>query len=492
MRQRRDARTYTMTIQNNSNTDSARKSQQEKRDKDLFYCWECVSLVTQKRTIDFVIENRNDMLTFINAMKTLILETIQAKLAKPKYRFLANTFQDLPLQYYKFLMFKMKLSYMAWVQRIQLKDILLRAINNTVEQQKYQVIQELKAFRMTENLNYDVLKAKEKSVLKRMSVFVNNKDMKVLQGKTDVKKRRETLAALLKVQLSKMNTFANENKHKKNRHSFIMIIEEKQKQQTYLEVLSKELKPFTKLLENNQKLAHLKKSALSQKFYIDNYLSSDEEQIQNNKKIAESTIFQAKQLEQLVNEEIRILNFKLQQVLNLKAKDQFFMINDEIPMYAKNKRRLRNIIDQENTHKKEKVQKRIDHSEFWRKAKQYRQILQTELLDFNKEQVLSKVKQAELQNIVKQKSMQYKNERYRILNKIKQMRENKSIKAKGQSDPELKRYREIRENEEANQKMLQELQDYDPLNNLLLDQNQRNTSNPRNEKFSKWLDQEKQ
>jgi len=53
-------------------------------------------------------------------------------------------------------MFKMKISYMAWIQKIQFSELLMRAISKTVEQQKQQVIAELKAFRMTSKLHLDI------------------------------------------------------------------------------------------------------------------------------------------------------------------------------------------------------------------------------------------------------------------------------------------------------------------------------------------------
>ena len=40
----------------------------------LFYAWECVSVLTNKRSYDFIIKNRTDMLIFINAMNSLTLK----------------------------------------------------------------------------------------------------------------------------------------------------------------------------------------------------------------------------------------------------------------------------------------------------------------------------------------------------------------------------------------------------------------------------------
>ena len=41
---------------------------------DPFFCWQCVSLVTSSRTIDFVIENEDNLMIFISAIQLLILK----------------------------------------------------------------------------------------------------------------------------------------------------------------------------------------------------------------------------------------------------------------------------------------------------------------------------------------------------------------------------------------------------------------------------------
>ncbi|CDW84009.1 UNKNOWN [Stylonychia lemnae] len=407
IRQRRQAKSYTMSLhQGDKHENNLQRSAALKTEDKIFYSWECVSLMTLKRTYDFVITERTEMLAFINCIQNIIyIHHLKRKqtITIPKY------------WYYKILMFKMKISYMAWVQKIQFSEVLLRAINKTVEQQKHQVIAELRAFRMTENIHQDVLEAKQQGILKRKSVFVTDKDQ--LQAKGSLLKRRETIAALLKEQLSKMNTYSNENP-----------LQGYQKMQIFFSLI---------LLKQNYKLHHLKKCALSHKFYIDNYLSSDEEEIQNKKKIARETIFEAKRLEQLVNEELRILNFRLQQVLNLKAKDAFFMISEDIRMFTKNKKKLvslvfkliqRKIIDEDNLLKKQKFKKQIEAKEFWRKAKNYRQLIQKE-----------------------QKSQEFKNERQKILDNIKRIRE-KSFHHKASSQiPEFHKQSDVRAKSQINQ-----------------------------------------
>lgn len=40
-----------------------------------FYCWECVSVKTEERTLDLLFRDRNKLLTFINGMKCIVSES---------------------------------------------------------------------------------------------------------------------------------------------------------------------------------------------------------------------------------------------------------------------------------------------------------------------------------------------------------------------------------------------------------------------------------
>lgn len=103
MRERRDARTYTMTLQG-SRGKSEIMEESEPRDKNTFFCWECVSLVTMKRTVDFVIEKRSELLTFIKAFKHMIFEEdskrVEALRSMKKPAFF--NFQNYPLSIHLF------------------------------------------------------------------------------------------------------------------------------------------------------------------------------------------------------------------------------------------------------------------------------------------------------------------------------------------------------------------------------------------------------
>lgn len=51
--------------------------------KDLiFYSWECVSLVKRDRTIDFVINDRETTLAFINGMQHIISMSLDSRSPK--------------------------------------------------------------------------------------------------------------------------------------------------------------------------------------------------------------------------------------------------------------------------------------------------------------------------------------------------------------------------------------------------------------------------
>ena len=90
-----------------------------------FYCWECVSLITRTRTVDFVIKKRSYMLAFLQIIISHMNKNYRTKLRRDKVKklpFLQRLFKRIPqvelrpanLIYYKILMLKMKISYMAW------------------------------------------------------------------------------------------------------------------------------------------------------------------------------------------------------------------------------------------------------------------------------------------------------------------------------------------------------------------------------------------
>ena len=141
----------------------------------------------------------------------------------------------------------------------------------------------------------------------------------------------------------RMNTFTQETKNRNSRKSFLLAIKEKKRQQSYIDFVSKDLKPFVKLIDAVRivsliklkalKMRKISKVPLSQSFYQNNYLSSDEEQVRSNKKkVEKSNIFMRKKLEGLVKEEIRILTYRVSQIINLKNKDIFLAASQKFKM----------------------------------------------------------------------------------------------------------------------------------------------------------------
>ena len=74
------------------------------RQKGHFFAWECVSLLTKHRTYDFVIRERDELLLFVNAVKTMCTD-LHTREKQAKCIF------DVPRFYYKLNMIKMKIAY---------------------------------------------------------------------------------------------------------------------------------------------------------------------------------------------------------------------------------------------------------------------------------------------------------------------------------------------------------------------------------------------
>ena len=74
---------------------------------DLFYTWECVSLVLENYTVDFVIKDMYHMMYFLHVLQHF---TMQAPLPGQKGC----------LKPFKMLKFKMKLAYQCWLRQYSL------------------------------------------------------------------------------------------------------------------------------------------------------------------------------------------------------------------------------------------------------------------------------------------------------------------------------------------------------------------------------------
>ena len=71
--------------------------------QEMFYAWECVSLVMANYTIDFVVKDMYDMMYFIHVLQHM---TMQAP--PPGVHGCLRPF--------KFLKMKMKLTYQCWLK----------------------------------------------------------------------------------------------------------------------------------------------------------------------------------------------------------------------------------------------------------------------------------------------------------------------------------------------------------------------------------------
>ena len=85
----------------------------------LFYAWECVSILTHKRSYDFIIKNRTDMLSFINAVNALITRAGQASTQRRLFS---------ALKYYKMSMIKMKIGYEAFMNSQDVRPFLIARV----------------------------------------------------------------------------------------------------------------------------------------------------------------------------------------------------------------------------------------------------------------------------------------------------------------------------------------------------------------------------
>ena len=88
-------------------------------DEEMFYAWECVSLIRQSgATLDLVIPHIPDLMSLIHVVYMQIYEPTD------------NSFMHI----FRILKFRMKLSYEAWMNRIKVIALIRRAIYKTLIQ----------------------------------------------------------------------------------------------------------------------------------------------------------------------------------------------------------------------------------------------------------------------------------------------------------------------------------------------------------------------
>ena len=86
-------------------------------DSDIFHSWECVSFIRKNgTTLDLRMKDHNNLLALIHVVYKHVYEPIDTSF----------------LTLYRILKCRMKVAYEAYMQRISIKDVLLRAIFKTL------------------------------------------------------------------------------------------------------------------------------------------------------------------------------------------------------------------------------------------------------------------------------------------------------------------------------------------------------------------------
>ena len=87
--------------------------------KGYFYAWQCVSLIMDTRTIDFIVPKRNDLLTLVNGLKTSLYRSSKEDGDRNR----AMQFST-PLRVEKNNLLKMKISYAAFLKEMDVVNFI--------------------------------------------------------------------------------------------------------------------------------------------------------------------------------------------------------------------------------------------------------------------------------------------------------------------------------------------------------------------------------
>ena len=86
------------------------------KEKGNFYAWECFSLITNKRTLDFIVRKRTDLLVLIHSVKTALLRYNMSIGGETK----AKRF-SVPLSVYKRNLVQMKIAFASFLASMDVK-----------------------------------------------------------------------------------------------------------------------------------------------------------------------------------------------------------------------------------------------------------------------------------------------------------------------------------------------------------------------------------
>ena len=99
-------------------------------DDRMFYSWQCISLVMANYTVDLIIKEDFEMMCLIH----LLVHKLGGGPSAREPRVKGALDIDECLRPYKFMKFRMKLSYFAWLRNMQINELLMKAIIATLTQ----------------------------------------------------------------------------------------------------------------------------------------------------------------------------------------------------------------------------------------------------------------------------------------------------------------------------------------------------------------------
>ena len=96
-------------------------SKQEKEDfNGEFYPWECISLMRRYSSLDFVIQDEDNLAAFFNYVWYTIYQQDDSKF----------------MTVFRLLKFKMKIGYECWKRNCKLEELIKSAISKTIEESR--------------------------------------------------------------------------------------------------------------------------------------------------------------------------------------------------------------------------------------------------------------------------------------------------------------------------------------------------------------------
>ena len=108
-------------------------TQMVENDDSMFYSWQCISLVIRNHTVDFVIKDELDMMSFIHVILHCMgggPDPVTPSHKRDKTQ--KSLEADKCLTPYKWMKFRMKLSYCAWLRNMPINELVLKAIGATL------------------------------------------------------------------------------------------------------------------------------------------------------------------------------------------------------------------------------------------------------------------------------------------------------------------------------------------------------------------------